>query len=84
VYAALPSDARSRTSPSRMLQSFLLESYGVATVDRNSFGRIGAQGQHFLRLSIATSLERLRDGVERIARAAVDRDGFSMFAQASS
>jgi aspartate aminotransferase len=80
AYAALPPDARASTSPSRMLQAFLLETYGVATVDRNSFGRIGAEGQHFLRLSIATSLERLREGVERMSRAAVDRDGFALFA----
>jgi len=72
AYEAMPPDLRAGTSPSRILQSYLLGTYGVATVDRNSFGRIGADGQHFLRLSIATSLERLRVGVERIARAVAD------------
>jgi aspartate/methionine/tyrosine aminotransferase len=70
---------RTTMSPSRLLQSFLLERYGVATVDRNSFGQIGAEGQHFLRLSIATSLERLQVGIGRIAQAADGRDEFRRF-----
>lgn len=81
AWDALPEDARSHTSPSAMLQMFLLYRYGVATMDRNSFGVIGAEGQHFLRLSIATSLERLREGVDRIAAAARDREGFRSFMQ---
>jgi aspartate aminotransferase len=72
AYDSLPADERARTSPSRLLQGFLLDRYGVATMDRNSFGRIGADGQHFLRLSIAASLERLREGVRRIATACKD------------
>ncbi len=72
------------TSPSRALQAFLLERYGVATMDRMSFGRIGAEGQHFLRLSIATSLERLLEGVQRIAAAANDAEGFAEFARVAS
>ncbi|HEX4942565.1 MAG TPA: hypothetical protein VFW51_08515 [Actinomycetota bacterium] len=79
AWEALPGDVRSRTCPSAMLQMFLLYRYGVATMDRNSFGVIGAEGQHFLRLSIATSLERLREGVERFAEAAGDREGFHSF-----
>ncbi len=79
AWDALSDDARSRTSPSAMLQMFLLYRYGVATMDRNSFGVIGAEGQHFLRLSIAASLARLREGVERFAEAAGDREGFRSF-----
>lgn len=79
AWDALPEDARSRTSPSAILQMFLLYRYGVATMDRNSFGVIGSEGQHFLRLSIATSLERLRTGVARLAEAAGDREGFRSF-----
>lgn len=79
AYETLPNDVRARTSPSSMLQMFLLYRYGVATMDRNSFGRIGAEGQHFLRLSIATSLERLQEGVERIRAAATDPAGFVRF-----
>jgi len=62
-----------------MLQMYLLYSYGVATMDRNSFGKIGAEGQHFLRLSIATSLERLKEGVERIRQASRDPKAFARF-----
>jgi aspartate/methionine/tyrosine aminotransferase len=79
AYDKLPSERRSRTSPSSMLQMFLLYRYGVATMDRNSFGKVGAEGQHFLRLSIATSLDRLQEGVQRIQRASTDADGFAAF-----
>lgn len=79
AYEALPEAQRERTSPSGMLQMFLLYRYGVATMDRPSFGRIGAEGQHYLRLSIATSLERLQEGVGRIAEACRDREGFHEF-----
>lgn len=78
-HAALPAIERARTSPSRMLQEFLLERYGVATLDRNAFGRIGADGEHFLRLSIAASLERLREGVQRIGDAFGDVAGWQQF-----
>jgi hypothetical protein len=48
-------------------------------MDRNSFGSLGAEGLHFLRLSIAASLERLQEGVRRIAKAVDDPDGFRAF-----
>jgi aspartate/methionine/tyrosine aminotransferase len=79
TYNKFPKNKQERTSPSAMLQMFLLYKYGVATMDRNSFGKIGAEGQHFLRLSIATSLDRLKEGVERMCKAATDRDGFQAF-----
>jgi aspartate/methionine/tyrosine aminotransferase len=79
AYDALAADVRERTSPSAMLQMFLLYRHGVATMDRNSFGRIGAEDQHFLRLSIATSRERLAEGIARIRAAATDRVGFDTF-----
>ena len=79
AYQSLPPARRAHTSPSAMLQMFLLYSYGVATMDRNSFGKIGASGQHFLRLSIATGLDRLREGVDRIRTASADRAGFERF-----
>jgi len=77
AYGVLPPAERARTSPSRMLQEFLLERYGVATMDRNSFGRIGADGQHFLRLSIAASLERLQEGIARMRAAGMDHAGWT-------
>jgi aspartate/methionine/tyrosine aminotransferase len=79
AWQALPDAARAHTSPSAMFQMFLLYRYGVATMDRNSFGSIGAEGLHFLRLSIAASLERLQEGVGRIAKAVDDPDGFRAF-----
>jgi aspartate/methionine/tyrosine aminotransferase len=81
AHAALPEERRLRTSPSAMFQMFLLYRYGVATMDRNSFGKVGAEGQHFLRLSIATSLDRLKEGVERMRKAATDTEGFAAFMQ---
>ncbi len=79
AYDRLPEASRARTSPSSMLQMFLLYRYGVATMDRNSFGRIGAEGEHFLRLSIAASMEQLHKGVGLMAEAANDAAGFQAF-----
>ncbi len=79
AHEAMPPEVRARTSPAGMFQMFLLYRYGVATLDRNSFGSIGAHGQHYLRLSIATSMEHCREGVSRMRRAAEDRDGFARF-----
>jgi aspartate aminotransferase len=69
-------------TPAKAMQAFLLERYGVATMDRHSFGRIGADGQHFLRVSIAASMERLMEAGQRINVAADDVDGFRDFAHA--
>lgn len=80
AYEALPAAAQERTSPAGMLQMFLLYRYGVATMDRASFGEIGAGGQHFLRISIANSMEDIRRGVARVEAAAGDRAGFAEFA----
>jgi len=71
--------ARDRTTPAGMLQMFLLYRYGVASMDRASFGRIGAEGQHFLRLSIANGMDDIRRGVGRIEAAAEDTRGFAEF-----
>lgn len=79
AHAALPAGARSRTSPAGMLQMFMLYRYGVATMDRASFGQIGAEGQDFLRLSIANSMDDIRRGVARIGEAADDAEGFAAF-----
>ena len=79
AYGAMTPEVQARTSPSGMFQMFLLYRYGVATLDRNSFGSIGAEGQHYLRLSIATSMENCQEGVARIGTAGSDRDGFARF-----
>ncbi len=79
AHQAMPPEVRARTNPSNMFQMFLLYRYGVATMDRNSFGAIGAEGQHYLRLSIATSMESCQEGVGRMKEAAADREGFARF-----
>ena len=72
---------RARSSPATLVQMFLLWRYQVATLDRRSFGKIGAEGQHYLRISIATALDDLTLGLERIRKAATDVDGFQKFIQ---
>ncbi|WP_420632870.1 pyridoxal phosphate-dependent aminotransferase [Candidatus Palauibacter sp.] len=76
---AMPAESRARTTPSGMLQMFLLYRYGVATMDRASFCRIGSEGQHFLRISIANGMEDIERGVARIERACDDPEGFAEF-----
>ncbi len=78
-WRSLPSEVRRTTTPSTLLQMFLLFEYQVATMDRKSFGRIGTEDMHYLRLSIATDMESLRDAVERIGEAAQDEKGFRRF-----
>lgn len=79
AYNSLPADTRTHTSPATLFQMFLLYRYHVATMDRRSFGSIGADGKHFLRLSVATGINDLREGVSRMAKAATDRNGFATF-----
>jgi aspartate/methionine/tyrosine aminotransferase len=75
----LAPEARLRTSPSTLFQMFLLLRHHVATMDRPSFGAIGTEGRHYLRISIATALEDLEEAVRRIRRASEDREGFRAF-----
>ena len=79
AYAALPAQMRDSTTPSTLFQLFLLFKHHVATLDRKSFGRIGSEGKHYLRLSIATSMKELELGMERIRTASRDVDGFRAF-----
>ena len=79
AHASLPASIRDYTTPSTLFQLFLLFKHNVATLDRKSFGRIGSEGKHYLRLSIATSLEQLKLGMDRIGRASRDVDGFRAF-----
>jgi aspartate aminotransferase len=79
AFKSLPRETRKRTSPSTILQMFLLYEYQVATMDRKSFGRIGTENLHYLRLSFATETESLKEGLKRIATAAQDRKGFEQF-----
>ena len=70
---------RGGSSPSTWFQSFLLHRHHVATLDRRSFGRIGCDDQHYLRISFATGMDELRQALERIGAATVDRKGFQAF-----
>ena len=79
AFQSLPLGIRRKTSPSTLLQMFLLYEYQVATMDRKSFGRIGTETLHYLRLSFATDTESLKEGLKRIATAAEDRKGFTRF-----
>ncbi|MFV1986982.1 MAG: pyridoxal phosphate-dependent aminotransferase [Gemmatimonadota bacterium] len=79
AHRALPEAARARATPAGMLQMFLLYRYGVATMDRASFGRIGAEDQHFLRLSIANGMEEIERGVALMEQAVADVEGFARF-----
>ena len=79
AYAALPEDMQKQTSPSTLFQMFLLWEYHVAMMDRKSFGQIGTENMHYLRLSIATGLEDLKIGMERMEKAIADAAGFARF-----
>jgi aspartate/methionine/tyrosine aminotransferase len=79
AYESLPGNVRANSSPATLFQLFLLHRYHVATMDRRSFGTLDSEGQHFIRLSIATGAEDLAKAVERIGVAADDVDGFRQF-----
>ena len=79
AHASLPQPLRDTTTPSTLFQLFLLFRHHVATLDRKSFGRLGSEGKHYLRLSIATSMEQLKLGMARLERATNDTDGFRDF-----
>lgn len=79
AWQALPAHDKARTTPVTLLQLFLLLRHGVATLDRKSFGRIGAEREQFLRISVATAMSDLREATQRIAQASVDRRGFESF-----
>jgi aspartate aminotransferase len=79
AFQSLLPDIKKKTTPSTLFQLFLLYEHQVATLDRKSFGRIGIEGLHFLRLSIATDAESLKEGVKRIEAASQDKKGFETF-----
>jgi len=79
AFQSLPPDIRQKTSPSTLFQMFLLFEYQVATLDRKSFGRLGTEHLHYLRLSIATDMASLKEGLQRMAAAAQDKVGFQRF-----
>lgn len=82
-YESLSENRQSKTSPATLLQRFLLYFHGVALVDRRSFGQLGSEGQHFMRLSYAADMSSIQEGVARISKGASDLSGFEKFTQDS-
>ncbi|MGK5088220.1 aminotransferase class I/II-fold pyridoxal phosphate-dependent enzyme [Bdellovibrionota bacterium FG-2] len=70
---------QTKTTPSSLFQKFLIYRHGVATMDRKSFGAIGSNGKHYLRISTATDLKSLEEGISRIKKASKDKAGFASF-----
>ena len=81
AYQQLPAEYQARTSPSTLLQMFALFHHKVALMDRRSFGRIGSEDQHYLRLSCAAELSVLEEGVHRLDAACRDVEGFRAFVE---
>ena len=79
AYQALSPEVRERSSPATLFQLFFMYRHRVATMDRRSFGTLGSEGQHFLRLSIATGEKDLRTAMTRLERASRDVSGFHEF-----
>jgi aspartate/methionine/tyrosine aminotransferase len=79
AYEQLPDEKKQQTSPSTLFQMFALYHHGVATMDRRSFGAIGSEGKHYLRLSTATDMESLKEGIRRIEAASKDNEGFRKY-----
>ena len=68
-----------QSSPDNIFQMFALYEHQVAVLDRKSFGQIGADGKHFLRLSIAADQAVLEEGVRRLKAASDDLSGLDKF-----
>ncbi len=79
AYEQLPDEKKQKTSPATLFQMFALYHHGVATMDRRSFGAIGSEGKHYLRLSTATDMESLKEGLRRIEAASKDNEGFGKY-----
>lgn len=79
AWRSLEPATRVLTSPATLFKLFLLFRHGVATLDRRAFGKIGAEGRDYLRISVATAMDDLRDAADGIEAAAGDADGFASF-----
>jgi aspartate/methionine/tyrosine aminotransferase len=78
-YREMKEKNRETAQPATLFQKFALYRHGVATLDRAAFGSINAEGQHFLRVSLASDLESLKEGVRRLEAASRDKDGMAEF-----
>ena len=66
-------------APSTIFQLFALYGHGVATLDRGAFGTINSEGQHFIRVSLASNLDTLEAGLRCLGAAARDEKGAQNF-----
>ena len=78
-YSALSESEKKETSPAGIFQMFALYEHQVAVLDRRSFGSLGSEGKHYLRLSTASEIEVLREGVQRLKNASEDQAGLKRF-----
>ena len=78
-YSALSESEKKETSPAGIFQMYALYEHQVAVLDRRSFGSIGSEGKHYLRLSTASEIEVLREGVQRLKNASEDQAGLKRF-----
>ena len=78
-YSAISESEKRKTSPAGIFQMFALYEHQVAVLDRRSFGSLGSEGKHYLRLSTASEIEVLREGVQRLKNASEDQAGLKRF-----
>lgn len=82
AFNTLSPSIQKKTSLSTLFQMFALFHHHVAVLDRKSFGRIGSENQHYIRISFATDIEQLKIGIERLKKAFQDKQGFEQYIQA--
>jgi len=79
AYAQLDEATQSKTSPSTLFQMFALYYHHVSVLDRRSFGKIGTEDKHYIRLSYASDISILKKGVLKLKNAFEDTQGFQRF-----
>jgi aspartate/methionine/tyrosine aminotransferase len=81
AYQQLSPEIQAKTSPSTLFQMFALYNHHVAVLDRRSFGKVGSENKHYIRLSYATEITQLKEGISRLKNATQDNWGFKAFFQ---
>jgi aspartate aminotransferase len=79
AYAGLEPSLQIKTSPSTLFQRFALYVHHVAVLDRRSFGKIGSENKHYIRISYASGISILQEGIARLKKACQDITGFQTF-----
>lgn len=82
AFEKLEGSLQSQTSPTTLFQMFALYHHQVAVMDRRSFGKIGSQNDHYLRISVASDISFLKEGVQCLKNAFADISGFKRFIKA--